>query len=263
MNVNNFFRTLFEDTLGLDVLGLENRFSDFVKLIDRSTLVTFSNLIPAYYMTYLDLEDSSNEDSSNIVKKDHNTLGVEYYIDDPVLNKFKLPILGVEKITPTSTSAVDPFDPESAAYYSSIIASRHNLTLEGVLMGSEYTYNRTLIDSAVPYKAYKELRGQRTLYLRNYTYSGVVELKLKVPWPNIVSIPEEYREILLTLAQFDIKIKLWNELKYMEDIVTPTGNLSLKVNDWESAAKDREDYIRELQMKTLPDRVGPCYFQIL
>ena len=47
MNVNNFFRTLFEDTLGLDVLGLDNRFADFVKLIDRNTLVTFSNLIPA------------------------------------------------------------------------------------------------------------------------------------------------------------------------------------------------------------------------
>lgn len=258
MNVNNFFRTLFEDMMGLDVLGLENKFTDLVKLIDRSTLVTFSNLVPAHYMSYLDLEDDTN-----IVRKDHHTLGVEYYINDSILDKFKLPVLGIDKITPNSVNAVDPFDPESSAYYSSIIASRHNLTLEGVLMGSEYTYNRTLVDSAVPYKAYKELRGPRTLYLRNYTYSGVVELNLKVPWPNIVSIPEEYREILLSLAQFDIKIKLWNELKFMEDVVTPTGNLSLRVSDWESATKDREDYIRELQTKTLPDRTGPCYFQIL
>ena len=258
MNVNNFFRTLFEDIMGLDVLGLENRFSDLVKLIDRNTLVTFGNLIPAHYMTYLDLADPTS-----IIKKDHHTLGVEYYISDPILDKFKLPILGIEKITPVSVNAVDPFDPESAAYYSSIIASRHNLTLEGVLMGSEYTYNRTLIDSAVPFKAYKELRGQRTLYLRNYTFEGEVELNLKVPWPNIVSIPEEYREILLTLAQYDLKIKLWNELKYMEDVVTPSGNLNLKVSDWESAAKDREEYLRDLQTKTLPDRFGPAYFQIL
>ena len=68
MNVNNFFRTLFEDTLGLDVLGLDNRFADFVKLIDRNTLVTFSNLIPAKYLTYLDLSDPRN-----IVRKDRHT----------------------------------------------------------------------------------------------------------------------------------------------------------------------------------------------
>ena len=222
MNVNNFFRTLFEDTLGLDVLGLDNRFADFVKLIDRNTLVTFSNLIPAKYLTYLDLSDPRN-----IVRKDRHTLG-----------------------------------PNSSAYYSSLIASRQNLTLEGVFMGSEYTRNRTLIDSAIPFKMYKELRGPRTLYLRNFAYEGEVELTLKVPWPNIVSIPEEYKEILLTLCQYDIKIKLWNELKYVEDVVTPTGNLNLRM-DWESAAKEREDYIQQLRLKTIPDRMGPVYFHIL
>ena len=257
MNVNSFFRILFEDTLGLDVLGLEARFSDLVKLIDRSTLVTFSNLIPAKYLSYLDLKDPRN-----IVKKDRHTLGVEYYIDDPVLDKFHLPILAVDKIEPNNVGAVDPYDPDSSAYYSSLVASRNNLTLEGVLMGSEYTYNRTLIDSTVPFKPYKELRGPRTLYLRNYSYYGEVELSLRVPWPNIVSIPEEYREIFLTLCQYDIKVKLWNELKYMEDIVTPTGNLSLRV-DWESAAKEREDYINDLRHRTIPDRIGPTYFRIL
>lgn len=257
MNVNNFFRTLFEDTLGLDVLGLDNRFADFVKLIDRNTLVTFSNLIPAKYLTYLDLSDPRN-----IVRKDRHTLGVEYYIEDEVLDKFNLPILSVEKVEPNNVGVVDPYDPSSSAYYSSLIASRQNLTLEGVFMGSEYTRNRTLIDSAIPFKMYKELRGPRTLYLRNFAYEGEVELTLKVPWPNIVSIPEEYKEILLTLCQYDIKIKLWNELKYVEDVVTPTGNLNLRM-DWESAAKDREDYIQQLRLKTIPDRMGPVYFHIL
>lgn len=258
MNVNNFYREVFEDSLGLDVLGLENRFSDLVRLIERKTIMAFSNLIPATYRTVLDLADPHN-----IIKKEHHTLGVEYYIDDPVLDMFNLAILEVTHMEPCNVGNRDPYDPDSSAYYSSLVASRQNMTLEGVLMGSQYTTNRTLIDSSIPFKPYKELRGPRTLYLRNCSFNTCLELTLKVPWPNIVSIPEEYRETFITLAKLDIKIKLWNELRYMEDVVTPTGNLNLRVSDWESAEKEREEFLKELKLKSLPDRVGPSYFHIL
>ena len=245
MNVNNFYREVFEDSLGLDVLGLENRFSDLVRLIERKTIMAFSNLIPATYRTVLDLADPHN-----IVKKEHHTLGVEYYIDDPVLDMFNLAILEVTHMEPCNVGNRDPYDPDSSAYYSSLVASRQNMTLEGVMMGSQYTTNRTLIDSSIPFK-------------RNCSFNTCLELTLKVPWPNIVSIPEEYRETFITLAKLDIKIKLWNELRYMEDVVTPTGNLNLRVSDWESAEKEREEFLKELKLKSLPDRVGPSYFHIL
>jgi len=257
MNVNEFYQGLFEDTLGLDILGLECRYTELVRLIDRKTLKTFGNLIPAYYLTYLDLADPAH-----IVKKEFHTQGVEYYIDDPVLDKFRLPILGIEEVNYNNVGNVDPYDPDSASYYSSVLASRQNITLESVLMGSEYTYSRTLIDSAIPHKRYKEFRGGRILYLKNWGYSGGVEIKIKTKWPNIVSIPEEYQEILTTLAKYDIQVKLWNELKYIEDVVTPNGNLQLRF-DWSGAEREREDYIKELRQRSLPDRVGPVYFHIL
>ena len=67
----------------------------------------------------------------------------------------------------------------------------------------------------------------------------------------------------MDLAKFDVKNRLWVELRYIQDIVTPSGNLDLKINDWESAEKDREDYLRELRTRTFPDRVMDKYFRII
>lgn len=257
MNVNQFYHELFEQTLGLDVLGMENIFREFVKIIDTKTLVTFGNLVPIRYLHYLDLTDTSK-----IVKKEQHTLGVEYYIDDPVLDMYHLPILGVEKIEYNNVGDVDPYDPDSTAYYNSVITSRQNLTLESVLFGSLYTENRTLTDSAMPFKRYFELRGPRVLYLKNYAIQGTVEVTLKTRWPNVVSIPEEYRADFIKLAKYDVQIAAWNTLRYLEDIVTAAGNLSLRFN-WEGAEQEREDFLKELRTRSFPDRVGAMYFQIL
>ena len=258
MDVGRLYKELFEDTLGLDVLGLESQFPELVKLVETKTITTFGQYLPVKYKMYMDLTDEKN-----IIRKDHQTLGVEYYLSDPVLEKYRLPILDVIQIDYNNLSDVDPYDPESAAYYSSVIASRNNLTLEGVLMGAEYTYNRTLTDFAMPWKRYHELRGSNVLYLRNYTFNGTVEITIKTRFPNIVSIPEEYRNIFIDLAKYDIKIKLWNELKYLESVVTPAGNIDLKINDWESAERDREDYLKELRTRTFPDRVMDHYFRLV
>lgn len=257
MDVRQFYQELFEYTLGLDVLGLESQFPDLVKLVNKKTLLTFGTMVPIKYLHYLDLTDESR-----IVRKDHHTYGVEYYIQDDVLEKFHLPILGVEKIEYNNAGNVDPYDPNSTAYYSSVIASRQNLTLESVLFGSEYTYNRVLTDSAMPFKRYHELRGQNILYLRNYAIQGTVEVVIKTRWPNLVSIPEEYHEAFMKLAQLDVKIFLWGQLRYLPTIPTPVGTLELRV-DWENAETERLDYLKELKRMSFPDRVGPQYFQLL
>lgn len=258
MDVTLFYKELFEDTLGLDVLGLEHEFPQLVRLVETKTLTTLGNYLPVRYLMYLDLSDQRN-----IIRREQYYYGVEYYLSDPVLEKFKLPILGIESINYNNVGEVDPYDPAAAAYHSSILASRQNLTFEGVMMGSEYTYNRTLTDFAMPFKRYHELRGSNVLYLKNWSMEGQVEITIKTRYPNLVCIPEEYREIVMTLAKFDVKIKLWNELKYLEDVVTPAGNLNLKVNDWENAERDREEWLRELRTRTLPDRVLDSYFHIV
>lgn len=257
MDVNSFFHELFIDSLGLDVLGMEDRFPELIRLVDRRTLPAFSNMIGAKYITYLDLADRAS-----IIRKDYHTEGIEYQLGDPMIDKFHLPILSVEDVKYNNVSGIDPNDPNSTSYYNQIITSRQNMTIENVLFGSEYTYNTTVIDNATPFKPYKEYRGGKVLYLLNWGYQGVVQVIIKTKWPNIVSIPEEYHEWFRQLAEYDIKIKLWNELRYIEDVVTPKGNLQLRF-DWSSAAEQRDEFLEKFRIKSHPDRVGARYFQLL
>lgn len=256
MQVNRLYKEIFEYILGLDVIGLEAYIPSYVKVIEEKTVQTFSTLIAPSYKIYLDLEDEKN-----IIRKDHATLGVEYRLDDPVLKKFRLPIMSVDQIDYNNNGVVDPYDPNSSQYYSSVIASRNNLSIENILMGAEYTYNRTLTDFAMPWKRYYEYRGNNVLYLRNYAFGGTVEITVRTRWPNVASIPEEFRTDFIKLAIYDIEINCWTSLKYIENIVTPAGNLDLKF-DWNSAEQEREDFIKELRTRAFPDRVQTRYFFI-
>ena len=257
MEISTFYKELFEDVMGLNILGLENRYRELVKLIDTRTILSFSNCVPARYKIYLDLKDGRD-----MVRKDHRSRDVEYYIKDDMLDKLHLPILGIKHIEPANIGSVDPYDPESSAYYSSLLMTRQNLTLEGVLFGNEYTYNRTLIDSAVPFKRSQELISERVVRLRNWGFYGTVEVELYVPWPYLSAIPSEYKEAFMRLAELDCEARLWHSLKFYEDVVTPTGNLNLRM-DWSNAARDREDYLKELRLKSLPERTLDAYYTIL
>jgi len=257
MNISMFYNNLFRTTLGLEALGLENRERELVRMIDTQTVQTFSECVPAKYRVPLDLRDGHN-----IVRKEFHTDGVEYYIEDAMLDKFNLEIDGIDHIDYNNVGDVDPYDPDSTAYYSSTLAQRNNIDLESVLMGSEYTRNRTLTDSALPWKRYQELRGPRIIYMKNWGYIGNVVLTLKTRWPNVRSIPQEYFEAFTTLAKLDCQRYLWHDLKYYQDVVTPNGNLTLQF-DWSGAENDRTDYLKDLRRQSLADRAGAAYFYIL
>lgn len=258
MDVSRFLQELFEYDMGLDALGLSNKFGELVKLIDTKSLKTWSLYVPATLITYIDMRSTTN-----LVKKDFKEAAAEYYIDEPVLDQFHLDIIGLGTLTPIGNGTVDPYDPESSAYYSSIIASRQNITLEDVLLGSEATRSRTLINTAYPWQMEKDLVGPRIVRFKNVTDTTGYTLELKVPWPNIASIPEEYRESFKTMCKLDIKQFLWQQLKFVESVVTPQGNLDLRVSDWESADRDRDEFLNTLRNRSLADRVGAHYFTIL
>ena len=258
MNVNQFLHELFEYDLGLDAMGLSNQYRELVKLIDTKTLTTWSNYVPARLITYIDLRTNKN-----LVKKDFREAAAEYYIDEPLLDQFKLSILGLGRLEPVGTGSVDPYDPESSAYYSSIIASRQMMTLEDVLMSSEATRSRSLINTAYPWQMEKELVGPRTVRFKNVTDTTGYTLELFVPWPNVASINDEYAESFRTLCKLDIKTWLWTQIRYVEQVVTPSGNLDLRVSDWESAERDRDEFLRTLKNQSLADRVGSSYFHVL
>ena len=75
MDVNNFYKEVFERTLGLDVLGLENTYQELVRLVESKTLITFSQYIPALYKFKLDISNPMN-----VVPDEVGTYGVEFYM---------------------------------------------------------------------------------------------------------------------------------------------------------------------------------------
>ena len=259
MDICNFYTEIFEDTQGLDILGLEDQYKDFVELINRKTLPVFSQAIPCHFYTYVDLSAYGKE----CVYEDRNRVGREYYMDDPVIDNFGLHILGVDRV---EVATGTQFDPDASWYYSSVITSRQNISLDSILMGAESTYGRNLADSAIPFKKYHEYRGERVLFLQNYPFEGLVEVCLSVNWPTLASVPEEYRNDLVRLAKYDLQIKLWPNLRYLENVPLPSGGtLDLKF-DWSSSEQEREDFLQELRRRTLPDRVNPVngsYFHVV
>lgn len=250
MDTNRLYQDTFEDKLGLDVLGLESRFKSLVELINRTTLPTFSEYIPCYYTRILDPSDERY-----VVSRDRSHYGTEYYLRDEVMERFNLPVLDFHDCNFSDLSR--------SGLYGEIIARNNARDVYSVLMGSVMTTANTLIDSAIPFKPVYTYRSGNTFYLRNIPNTGPVEIVIRTVFPNIVSIPDEYFSSFQQLAIYDIKIKLWSELKYIEDVVTPQGNLQLKINDWESADKDREDWLERFRGKSFPDRNGHIYFTVL
>lgn len=250
MDVNVFYKTVFEDVLGLDVMGLESYYRELVELINRTTLLTFSDHVPCLYTTTIDPNDHRY-----VVSRERSHYGKEYYLKDATLERFNMPILDIVDCNWADTVR--------SGYFGEIVAAHQYDDVMSILMGAEQTYMTTLTDSAIPFKPYYDYRGGNIIYFRNIPDNTMVELVIKTKFPNLVSIPDAYMESFKTLAIYDIKIRLWNELKYLEDVVTPAGNMNLKINDWESAKQDREDWLKEFRIKTAPDRYGWMYFTIL
>lgn len=250
MDVNVFYKTLFEDTLGLDVLGLESRFKDLVELVNRTTLLTFSDHIPCLYTTIVDPNDHRY-----VIGKERSHYGKEYYLNDETLERFNMPILDIVDANWADTVR--------SGFFGEIVQAHQYYDVMDMMIGAEQTYMTTLADSAIPFKPDYDYRGGNVIYFRNIPDNTLVELVIKTKFPNLVSIPDAYMESFKKLAAFDIKIKLWNELKYIEEVVTPAGNMNLKISNWESAEQDREEWLKDFRVKSAPDRFGWMYFTLL
>lgn len=247
MNTNLFIKDLFEDTLGLDVLGLEFMYPELIKMINKQSLKTFSANVSCAYDVLLDLGDTTKIRASRSFGLQDE---IDYELTDPILQIFNLPILDILTV--------------KAEYQASIYNgySGGNMGVFDILLGSEQTTTKTLASSALPFKKYFTMKSDKILTLRGYPKTGKCYVKIRTRFPSMQALPEFYAEEFKTLCKYDIKIKLWNQLKFIEDIVTPNGNLNLKISDWESAERDRVDYLKDLKIRAFPDMVGTFYYTV-
>lgn len=160
----------------------------------------------------------------------------------------KLREYGVEIIGIQQTSHIDymrntyrrerPFT-QGYSYAHNIDALYHNMIKDNIFELNIFTFESPDIFSF------------NTDYDRNYDIDsgyGYIDLKLKCTHPTSLStISNSMLPVLLRLAKYDVMIDLYqNKLK---DLKINIGNASvdLKIDVMESAYRDREEYVKELE----------------
>ena len=77
---------------------------------------------------------------------------------------------------------------------------------------------------------------------------------------SFMSIPETASESFFKLAILDVKAGLYPIYKAFENVESPiSGRVELKIEDWASAEKDREELIAKWDDDYLLDLVGYQY----
>ena len=62
---------------------------------------------------------------------------------------------------------------------------------------------------------------------------------------NLSTIPVDAEQSFYDLALLDMKIFLYNNLKYYDEINTAYGNIKLRIEDWSNAESQREDLLQK------------------
>lgn len=239
MRANDFFKTLFEDRLGLDVYGLEDIYPYLIDLVYRNTIPVFSQLLPTTFIHEMSLSDKSIQ-----INRDYRVNINSYKIINPTLELFDIQIL----------SLVGCESDSDFSYYQDYVPST-TIDSFDILFGNMEASTQNLISQQFDIQYGYDLVSDNVVQLKNYGDSDNVRLKLTVSYPFIAAIPIDFREELLKLATLDIRVRLYNEFKDILSVPTPNGNFEIKMSEWESSERDREDYLAQLRTRSFPDRV--------
>jgi hypothetical protein len=245
----NVYLELFEDEMGLDTLGLEYLYPELVKLIQRRTLPDFYQHFWCFYPYEFDVRDKSKMIPSRFA-----TNTAEYRVVDETVDSFKMEIIDVH----LDKSAIEKNEYDHTQNRTGYI---NNLiewggSFDDVLLGSLAADTMSTQRYMVGLAPVVKLMGDKVLSVKNIP-SGMNHLvTLTVVIPSIIPIRMIYKRQFIALAKLDVQTWLWNRLKYMQDIVTPAGNIDLKISDWESSANDRESFLKELRQISYADRMA-------
>lgn len=243
---------LFEDEMGLDTMGLSWMYPQLIETIQRRTFPVFSELFPCIYPYVLDPKDTTNR-----IPDKFSGNSAEFRIEDPVLDDFGLKVLSFRQLYPVYEKSEYEHGYNNA-YLAGVGA--YNGSFDDMLIGNIAAETNSMFRGTLGLNPICKLKGPRLLSIKHFTDYAPYLVELIITYPNVSSMQETFKRYFLNLAKFDVGIYLYAKLKYMQDVVTPAGNVDLKISEWESYPRDKEDYIRELRTLSFPDRVESIYF---
>lgn len=244
---------LFEDEMGLDTMGLTSFYPALIETIQKKTLPVFSELFPCVYPYLLDPNDMANR-----IPDAYAGSSVEYRINDPMLDSFGLKVLSYKHMYPAYKK--DEYEKGYQGQYLGGIYGYGGNMLDDMLIGNIQGSINSKYREVLGMNPVCKLKGTKLLELKHFADFNPYIVELIITYPNVNSIQETFKRYFLNLAKFEVGIYLYNKLKYMEDIVTPAGNVNLRISDWEGYPRERDDYITQLRELTFPDRVDGIYY---
>ena len=241
MNMSDLV-TRIKLTCGLYVLNLpfvnvDEVISEVIKRISRRT---FSSFMPFYQTFRYDLKTLERID------KEAN---YETYLFPEFFSERE--IMFVRDVR------YDEADVAAVGYWGGgIPLIRGNMLRQGMLTNA----GLALTNKMVPKMTFKfEYPRQITLYNIFSSANVVFELGLMHD-ENLASIKPTQEESFFELASLDVKDVLYQTAKHYNEISTPYGNISLKLDDWGQAADQRKQLIEEWKnsyhMDIIPFKYG-------
>lgn len=229
MDINNFMAKCIRH-LGLGAMSLEAYYPKIQEVLMTDTLSTFSQFFPYdNYVITMNLNDTKSELAMDG--------GYIYYINDEFLEKEGLDIISVIEV-------------EGASTYQDWNAPLQTFNIEAMILEGMASNIRSLANIST--KSFKFMPPNR-IELRGYNGVTDLRIRVKIPYPNFGYIPESYSLNLEQLAKLDIKLLLYPELKHYENLESADGQISLKLDGWESAEKERDDLLYEWRNKAFPN----------
>ena len=231
MNITSLMKEIIEYRLGLDVMHVSEYYDQIKTMLEEKTLRTFSEYVP-YTLTdtYVMCQDKRENTTClfNPIKTFNGS--TEWSIHHPRLARNNISIISLIRVMST----------ESALH--GVPRARATFDLEGML-------DYSLVTNIASRMSYKHRRWAflppTRVRLVGFGTTSVV-LRIKIPYASFSSIPQGFNEIFHKLASLDVRIFLYNKLKYIEDLETPLGNISLRISDWEGALNEREEFLNDL-----------------
>lgn len=227
MNISQLMTRLKMD-LGIYVVPLpfENSEKALNDVITTKTLPVFSQFVPRRWEEDLSINDLKQIDS---------TVDVSTY--ELPKHLFFTPIISIMRCEPINTMF-------NGAYYSGTpILSGTTDLFEDMLLGSA-TYD--VMSAIAPTFSYDFIRPNKLRIYNMTCYLDKIRLIIGYQHAdNLSTIPVDAEQSFYDLALLDMKIFLYNNLKYYDEINTAYGNIKLRIEDWSNAESQREDLLQK------------------
>lgn len=238
--------------LGTRVLKLSLTDEELLDIITGETLDTFSNYVPYVFKDYITTED-----------KIPGTIN-SYFLDDCLKRHHDVQCIGVYDVNlgdGTSLREAALAGVYGGQYTPSPKHSQYldGTSLENIMMAG------ALADITSAFEFAREVflfEAPNRLTITRHSIDSFAQVTFQARHPKDLStIAITYEEEFFKLALLNIKIALYNEMKYYNEMDTTYGGARLMIDEWSSAEDNRESLLKEWSDKYIIER-GDAIFVI-